>query len=221
MGFNFHLDGATMYGLPEKISSVIADDGSYRLFNQDLFPHTAGETSDLYGNIPYLTVHSAEEGDASLIWLNSADSFYNIKTLEDTTKEVYAVSEGGAMEFFMMAAPEPKAMQKNMADISGYSPLPPLYMMGFQFAKWAEVSEDIIMDRNSDFTKYGFPVDVFWMDIEYSNDYMYFEFNPKNFTEAGIVEMNKQVEEANRRLVVIVDPHIKAVDEFHIFSDGI
>lgn len=131
MGFNFHLDEATIYGIPEKISSVIADDGTYRLFDQDLFPHTAGETSNLYGNIPYLTAHSAEEGEASLIWLNSADSFYNIKTLDDTTKEVYAVSEGGAMEFFMMASPDPKTMQKNVADISGYSPLPPLYMMGF------------------------------------------------------------------------------------------
>lgn len=77
------------------------------------------------------------------------------------------------------------------------------------------------MDRNRDFTEYGFPVDVFWMDIEYSNDYKYFEFNPKNFTEDGIVEMNKQVEEANRRLVVIVDPHIKAVDDFHIYTDGL
>lgn len=33
--------------------------------------------------------------------------------------------------------------------------------------------------------------------------------------------MNQEVEDANRRLVVIVDPHIKAAEEFHIYTDGI
>jgi len=65
-----------LYGIPEKESSVIAGDGTYRLFNQDLFPHVNDDTADLYGDIPYLTVHSPMNGEASLIWVNSADSFY-------------------------------------------------------------------------------------------------------------------------------------------------
>ena len=33
--------------------------------------------------------------------------------------------------------------------------------------------------------------------------------------------MNKEVEAANRRITVIVDPHIKAVNNYYVWEDGI
>jgi hypothetical protein len=46
--------------------------------------------------------------------------------------------------------------------------MPLLHTLGFHFCKWANVSADMIMERNKNFTLYGFPVDVLWMDIEWS-----------------------------------------------------
>lgn len=46
------------------------------------------------------------------------------------------------------------------------------------------------MERNKNFTKFGFPLDVLWMDIEWADQkserfgYEYFVFNPENFTES-------------------------------------
>ena len=48
------------------------------------------------------------------------------------------------------------------------------------------------------------------MDIDYAQDYKYFEFGPKKFLESEIEQMNKQVEESKRRFVVITDCHISA-----------
>jgi len=33
--------------------------------------------------------------------------------------------------------------------------------------------------------------------------------------------MNKEIEASNRRLTVIVDPHIKASDDYYVYKNGI
>ena len=82
------------------------------------------------------------------------------------------------------------------------------------------------MDRNRKFTDYGFPIDVLWSDIAWADQYddptgyEYFIFNPKNFTEAQINQMNGEIEEQGRRIVLIVDPHIKVSDDYFVYSNG-
>ena len=84
----------------------------------------------------------------------------------------------------------------------------------------------MLMERNRNFTNYGFPVDVLWSDIEWAqqNDdpqgYEYFKFNPKNFTDDSINQMNTEIDVAGRRLVLIVDPHIKQSDDYFVYSEG-
>ena len=75
-----------------------------------------------------------------------------------------------------------------------------------------------MIERDSEFESYGFPVDVYWMDILYAPKYEYFIFDPKKF--AGLDQMNSQVENNKRRLVVITDPHIKAAESYPVFADG-
>ena len=38
-----------------------------------------------------------------------------------------------------------------------------------------------MIERDSEFESYGFPVDVYWMDILYAPKYEYFIFDPKKF----------------------------------------
>lgn len=100
-------------------------------------------------------------------------------------------------------------------------------MLGFHFCKWANISAEMLMQRNQDFTSYGFPVDVLWMDIEWADQYsdpqgyQYFMFNPQNFTTEQITQMNAEIEASHRRITVIVDPHIKASEDYHVYQNGI
>ena len=59
-------------------------------------------------------------------------------------------------------------MQRDLADVSGYSKMPPIYMLGYNFCKYANVSAEIMIDRNRNFTEHKFPVDVLWMDIQWA-----------------------------------------------------
>lgn len=88
----------------------------------------------------------------------------------------------------------------------------------------------MVLERSHNFTKYGFPVDVFWMDIEHAlytdletvltRDYRWFTFNPYNFTTDRLEALKSEMEESKRRLVTIIDPHINANEEYFVWKNG-
>jgi alpha-glucosidase (family GH31 glycosyl hydrolase) len=109
------------------------------------------------------------------------------------------VSESGGLELFMFASTTSgyspyngqagfnrfKKVQQDLAIISGYVPLPQYHALGYHFSKWIKsVSAEMIIERNRNFTEFGFPLDVLWMDIEWADQYSeeknveYFIFNP-------------------------------------------
>ena len=93
----------------------------------------------------------------------------------DTGKYVNFLSESGALELFVFASAENgstnrvKKVQEDLAVVSGFVPMPLLHMLGFHFCKWANVSAEMIIERNRNFTDFKFPVDVLWMDIEWAD----------------------------------------------------
>lgn len=118
------------------------------------------------------------------------------------------VSESGQIELYLFGSNSPKQQLKTMADLTGHAPLPPIEHLGYHFSKYADVSANIIMTRDDDFEATGFPVDVYWMDIGYAQDYEYFTFDPVRFPPTSLQQMNDQVAGRQRRLVAITDPHI-------------
>lgn len=82
------------------------------------------------------------------------------------------------------------------------------------------------MERNRKFTDFQFPVDVLVMDIQWADvdsaeaGYEYFQFNPQNFTETDLAQMNEEVAAEGRYMTTILDPHIKVSDDYFVYADG-
>lgn len=55
--------------------------------------------------------------------------------------------------------------------------MPNIKSLGFHYSQWDETTADIILERSRNFTKFGFPVDYLWLDLPYTNDGNYLEFN--------------------------------------------
>jgi alpha-glucosidase (family GH31 glycosyl hydrolase) len=53
--------------------------------------------------------------------------------------------------------------------LSGRAPMPNIQSLGFHFSKWDNITSNILIERNYNFTKFGFPVDYLWMDIAYAD----------------------------------------------------
>ena len=87
--------------------------------------------------------------------------------------------------------------------------MPNIHSLGFHFSTWENVTADTLVYRNRNFTQRGFPVDYLWMDLDYTDDGVYFDFSPWKFPEDQKFLMEQEVVSAGRRLVIIADPHIK------------
>ena len=74
--------------------------------------------------------------------------------------------------------------------------------------------------RSENFTNTGFPVDYLWMDIEHADNYQWFTFNPANFSTPDMTSMKAEIQNSSRRLVVIIDPHIKNQTGYFVYDGG-
>ena len=173
VGMDFTVSARHMFGIPERSTEFLLEetgyDKPYRLYNQAVFPHTLGMRDPLYGSAPYIMGHSAHI-DAAVAWMNSAETFVFINNahLGKRTNNAF-ISEGNALEFYLMGTEgSPKHLQKKLSELTGYAPLPPIHSLGYNFAKYEETDADKMLQRNHDFSRYGFPVDVFWFDMEYA-----------------------------------------------------
>lgn len=231
VALGFRLNTEHVFGLPERAANLLLNtteaSDPYYMFNTDRFPHFYQTNVSLYGSLPYLTAHSLRDSgktmDASVMWMNSAPTWVDLLPIKDE-KSILGTfnSMGGAIEFFSFAsAVSPNKVQQLVSEISGYAPMPPLHSLGFHFSKYEYFTALSLAERSQNFTKFGFPVDVFWMDIEHTQEHMYFVFNYLNFTAEKLAVLNQEMESSDRFLVAITDPHLMADQKYKVFSQGV
>lgn len=175
IGLSFTFDADYIFGIPMRAvdSFALPVNETYRLFNQDLVKHPYGNPDPLYGNWPYLTAHSANV-DASVIWMNSAETYVSIDQVQNNATNTTGllgefISIGGKFEFFVFGTTTgPKDNQQILSEITGYAPLPSIPSLGYHYCKYENNSADLMIERNEQFTYYGFPVDVLWSDLYYT-----------------------------------------------------
>jgi len=68
------------------------------------------------------------------------------------------------------------------------------------------------------FDEEDIPVDVFWLDIEYSPNHKYFIWKDKEFPDP--VEMTNDVAANGRKMVVIIDPHLKRDQDYPPYKEA-
>ena len=66
-------------------------------------------------------------------------------------------------------------------------------------------------------TKHEIPCDAIWLDIEYTDSKKYFTWDQETFPEAK--KMLETLEKEGRKLVTIIDPHIKKDDDYFVYKD--
>ena len=224
---DFTVNAKHMFGIPQRNDNFKLEmtgfDHPYRLFAQDrnVFEEEGKNSEPLYGAVPYVMGHS-HLMDASIAWMNSSETFMFMNPAHEGLKTNSAfISEGNALEFYLLGSQEsPKKLSKKLAELTGYTPMPPRHSLGYHFAKWEKNSAHQIIERNNDFTKFGFPVDVFWFDSEYAQNTQYGEFDHQRFSQDDVMIMNEKVHDSGRRFTIAADPHIRASQDYFMYKEG-
>lgn len=94
-----------------------------------------------------------------------------------------------------------------------------LWTLGYHQCRWNYDSDEDIKYVVAEFDNYDFPIDVIWLDIEYTDEKKYFTWDLVNFSDP--IGMQNNLSATDRKLVVISDPHIKVENGYFVYDEAL
>ncbi|XP_044125389.1 neutral alpha-glucosidase AB isoform X2 [Bufo gargarizans] len=239
VGLDFSLPGFEhVYGIPEHADNLrlrtTENTDPYRLYNLDVFQYELYNTMALYGTVPLLLAHNVQR-TLGIFWLNAAETWVDIssntagKTLltkmlqyiqggdETPQTDVHWMSESGIIDVFILLGPSPSDVFKQYGSLTGTQALPPYFSLGYHQCRWNYNDEEDVRNVDAGFDEHNLPYDVIWLDIEHADGKRYFTWDPHKFPTPK--NMLTGLKEKRRKMVVIVDPHIKIDSGYRIHSE--
>uniref|UniRef100_A0A7N8XNK6 Glucosidase II alpha subunit b n=1 Tax=Mastacembelus armatus TaxID=205130 RepID=A0A7N8XNK6_9TELE len=239
VSLDFSLPGVEhVYGIPEHADTLrlkTTDNGDpYRLYNLDVFQYELYNPMALYGAIPVMLAHNSQR-TTGIFWLNAAETWVDIssntagKTVfgkmldyvqgssETPQTDVRWISESGIIDVFIMLGPTPKDVFSQYASLTGTQSFPPLASLGYHQCRWNYNDQEDVQMVDAGFDEHDIPYDFIWLDIEHTDGKRYFTWDPHKF--ATPKEMLKGLMDKKRKMVAIVDPHIKVDGNYKIHNE--
>ncbi|KAI9511435.1 alpha-glucosidase [Russula earlei] len=215
-----------VYGIPQHATSLDLPTTTgenpffsdpYRFYNADVFEYLASGTTSLYGSIPVLYAHSADSTVAIFNAVGS-ETWVDIAHPTALSTDTHWISESGILDLFILPGPSPTEVFRQYSGLTGTAPLPAHWALGYHQCRWNYVTSDDVRGVQRRFDEEDMPFDVLWLDIEYSKDHQYMIWDKKNFPDP--IEMTKDVAALGRKMVVIVDPHLKRTDDYPVYKQA-
>ena len=200
----------------------------YRLYNSDVFEYEMDSPMTLYGAIPFMQAHR-KDSTVGVFWLNAAETWVDIVKRKvssnplslgiggKTDTETHWFSESGLLDVFVFLGPASKDVISQYSELTGYTQLPQLFAIGYHQCRWNYVTDEDVRDVDRKMDKARIPYDVIWLDIEYTDGKKYFTWDAHTFPDP--LGMGKQLDSHDRKLVVIIDPHIKNEGNYPVVEE--
>uniref|UniRef100_A0A663LK86 Uncharacterized protein n=1 Tax=Athene cunicularia TaxID=194338 RepID=A0A663LK86_ATHCN len=227
VGMDFSLHGFDhVYGIPQHTETLLlkntSDGDAYRLYNLDIFGHKIHDKIGIYGSVPLLLAHKPNR-TSGIFWLNSSETLVDINTKTAKQRavpltDVRWMSESGIIDVFLLMGPTAFDLFKQFAQLTGTQALPPLFSLGYHQCRWNYEDEQDVKAVDAGFDEHDIPYDVIWLDIEHTDDKRYFTWDKKKFQNPR--KMQEHLRKKKRKLVVIVDPHIKVDPMYTLYSEA-
>ncbi|CAG9331965.1 unnamed protein product [Blepharisma stoltei] len=220
MDFAF-VDATDVYGLPEHADHIslkdTVDDEPYRIYNIDYTEHAVDTRQSLYGNIPFMLSRSSKKIAGGVFWFNPSETYVDIST-SNKEKLTHWISESGVIDFFLIVSETPMNVVETYTMLTGPPQLPPQFALGYHQCRWNYISQEDLLDVSSGFETNNLPMDVIWLDIEYTPERQYFMWDHNTFPDP--IGMQNTLDTQNRKLVTIIDPHIKRSDKYSVHCEA-
>jgi alpha 1,3-glucosidase len=223
------VDTPYVYGIPEHATSfalkTTRGDGAlytepYRMYNLDVFEHILDSPMALYGGIPYMMSHKVGLSNA-LLFLNSAEMWIDVehvKYQEKLSTSSHWMAESGIIDVFLFFGPTQKDLFNTFTSLTGRPQLPQQFAVGHHSCRWNYISEEDALQVDAGFDEHEIPYDVLWLDIEHTDGKRYFTWDSIKFPNP--LEMQKKIANKGRKMVTIIDPHIKKDPQYYLSKEA-
>jgi alpha-glucosidase len=191
------------YGLGDHPGSLNRRNRAFTLWNTDSYAFQES-TDPIYKSIPFFI--GLKEGKAYGVFFDNAFRANFDFGLESPLYYTFG-SEGGEINYYYFAGPEPKRIVQEFVEMVGHTPLPPYWSLGFQQSRYSYYPEARVYEIAKRFREKKIPCDAIYLDIDYQQGYAPFTVNRDYFPhfEQMIGDLTKQ----GIHTVLITDLHIK------------
>jgi alpha-glucosidase len=209
------VENERFFGLGEKTGDLDKRGRRWEMWNTDDFAFET-DADPLYASIPFFV--GLRDGRAYGLFLNN--SFRSTFNLGAGNHRYYSFSaEGGTLDYFFVNGPEIARVVERYAGLTGRTPLPPRWALGYQQSRWSYHPRSEVLRLARTFRDKRIPADVLYLDIHYMDDYRVFTWDPERFPNPE--GMLAELEAMGFQVVTIVDPGVKEDPEYGIAREGL
>jgi alpha-glucosidase len=205
-GHNFKIykkltDDEHFFGLGDKVGPLDRRGMAFADWNTDI--GWTANTDPIYKSIPFF--YSWRQGRVlGVLFDNTWRADFDFG--KDRYHEYSFGSTDGPVDYYLMYGPGPKQVVEDYAWLTGPTPLPPLWTLGYQQSRYSYYPESRVKEIADTLRADKIPTDVIWLDIDYQQNNRPFTVNHERFPtfEQMIADLKKQ----DFHTVVITDLHI-------------
>ncbi len=191
------------YGLGDKAGPMNRRNRSFTNWNTDAFGWQES-TDPLYKTIPFF-IGLRKNAAYGLFFDNTYRSSFDFG--KESENYFSFGAEGGEINYYFIAGPEPKKIVEQYTALTGRPPLPPLWSLGYQQCRYSYYPEARVREIARLLREKKIPADTIYLDIDYQEGYAPFTINRQYFP--NFEKMVADLRDQGFHLILITDLHIK------------
>lgn len=191
------------YGLGDKPGGLNRRNRAFTMWNTDAYGFQES-TDPIYKTIPFFM--GILDGKAYGIFFDN--TYRSNFDFGIASPDYYSFgSEGGEINYYYVAGPDPRKVVQAYVDLTGHTELPPYWTLGFQQSRYSYYPETRVLEVAKTFRDKKIPADAIYLDIDYQRGYAPFTVNRDYFPT--FEQMVKDLSAEGFHTVLITDLHIK------------
>lgn len=183
----------------------------------DCFNHTV-LTDEMYQAIPFFL--SLRPGLSYGIFFNT--TFRSSIDAGDEHPDLLRLqADAPELDYYLIYGPTPDRILHTYTELTGRSPLPPHWALGYHQCRWSYNSAEEVQQIAREFRDRQLPCDVIHLDIDYMRGFRVFTWNPQHFPDPQ--QLATDLRKEGFKLVPIIDPGVKFDPDsgYSVFDEGI
>jgi len=190
------------FGLGDKTGAFDRRNQAFRLWNTDSYAWQES-TDPIYKSIPFYLSYRAGTSVGILID-NTWPCSYDFGKSADN--QLLYRAENGPATIYFLYGPSAKQVLKSFAWLTGPTPLPPLWALGFQQSRYSYMTQARVLEVANRLRADKIPSDAVYLDVDYQQKKRPFTVDTASFPDMpGLV---KSLHDEQFHVVAITDLHI-------------
>ena len=196
--------GEHIYGLGDKTGGTLDRRGSsYVDWNTDAYGFTSA-TDPIYKSIPFFIGTGGAGGSYGILLDNTWRAWFDFGHRQADVTAFGAPD--GPIDYYIIAGPTMREVVRRYTDLTGKSPLAPMWALGYQQSRYSYMTADEVRDIAARLRRDRIPTDVIWLDIDLQDRNRPFTIDTKAFPD--MKRLVGDLRGKGLKLVAITDLHV-------------